>query len=481
MSKVSTLIRYQWISYWRSLQKTASVSAANQGILLLILVLVVLKYFQLLQVATTNLTRGNTALLKSLLTGIFVGLLFPLTSGTHFGADSRRLLQLPVSYGRLFLVRLVSLLIPPSSWLIVIAALAICYPLAHAPNPRAAIVAGLLFIVMSWQVGVAAANLMSISIARKILVWLCLIVAVIFGIKFSNGFALGDLDTVTRFSPTTLVVEAATNQSVGAALGVMTLLALIATGISFWSFGKSLEAITTRSRTKERVGKVHLPGRLGGLIAKDFRYFRRLLDSYLGVLAAIVCCIHLVGAQSPSADVVRIIILLMFLANSAIAFNLFGLDDHKGLNRYSLFPLTGTAILLSKNLAFLILVAVQLTPVLLLTIIRLGLWEMAGAVVEAFALAAAYLAWGNWMSVSHPVKLQFFRFSSSGSSLADSIGGLIFGSAPGVVAIYGLRNQQALWMVMLVTLSSFVVYLLSLIQFGKRFEKRRETIGAVLA
>ena len=200
MDDVVTLFRYQWSSYWRRLHRTGSVSAANQGILLLVLVLVIIKYFQMLQIAATNLTRGNTRLIGSLLIGIFVALLFPLASGTEVGA-SRRLLYMPIAHQKLFLVRLLSLLIPPSSWLIVLAALAICYPLAHAPNPIAAILAGLLWILMSWQIGAAAANLLSISLWRKILASMSLILLLLQVL----ASAMASLSPILRLRPVSIL------------------------------------------------------------------------------------------------------------------------------------------------------------------------------------------------------------------------------------------------------------------------------------
>lgn len=480
MSIILTLVRSQWTSYWRRLHQTGSVSAANQGILLLVLVLIVIKYFQLLQVAAAKLTRGNARLLDSLLTGIFVALLFPLASGTHVGTASRRLLHLPLSHRKLFVMRLLSSLIPPSSWLIVVASLAICYPLAYAPSPVAGIVAALLFMVMSWQIGVAAAHLLSISIWRRVLGSLIVIASLAAGVSFRNGISWRDFDSVNGLSPVALVVDAALGIHVWVALGGLGLLAVVTSFVAYRSFRQSLETVDTRARTRKLFGWVRLPGRLGGLIIKDFRYFRRLLDPYLGVLASLLCCFHLVFAEAPSADVARIIIVFIFLANSALAFNLFGLDDRSGLDRYALLPLTGRETLLSKNLAFAMLVGTQLVPILMLVTLRLGFAETAGEILEAIAVCAAYLAWGNWMSVSHPLKLQFFRFSSSGSALADNIGGLIFGSVPGVVAIYALRNAGLPWVVLLVTLFSLAVYVLSVVQFGRRFEQRREQMAAAL-
>jgi hypothetical protein len=268
----------------------------------------------------------------------------------------------------------------------------------------------------------------------------------------------------------------------GAIVSLFALLA-IAYLAALWSFGESLEA-RTKSRAQNRwlLDSFKLPGRLGGLITKDFRYFRRLLDPYLGVLVVILCAVHLVIAVAPSADVFRISILLVFSANSAVAFDLFGLENPSSLDRYTLMPLTGRATLLSKNLACALLIGAQLFPLLLLALWRLGLWISFGGIIEALSLAVAYLAWGNWMSVSHPLKMQFYRFSSSSAALADSIAGLIFGSLPGVVAIYGLRQgQRGILLISLVSSVFFGLYVLSLTRFGKRLESDRQTLAAAVS
>ena len=480
MDEVITLFRYQCSSYWRRLQRTGSVSAANQGILLLVVVLVIIKYFQTLQIAATDLTRGNTRLIGSLLIGIFFALLFPLASGMDVSV-LRRLLHMPISHQKLFLVRLLSLLIPPSSWLIVLASLAICYPLAHAPNGIPAVVAGLLFLLMSWQIGGAAANLLSISLWRRIFASTSLILLIAAGIGFRDGFAFTDLEVVTRFNPASLVIAAGFGRQAWVAVAALALLTVVATCVGFWAFKQALLSVNTRPAKRFQLSWLRLPGRLGGLVSKDFRYFRRLLDSYFGVLASASCCLHLLVAADPSADVARILILVIFLGNSAIAFNLFGLDDRSGLDRYTLLPLSGKVTVLSKNLAFSLLVAAQLLPIFALVSLRLGVGETASELLEAVSVTAAYLAWGNWMSVSHPLKLQFFRFSSSGSALADNIGGLIVGSAPGVVAIWALRGPGVPWIVILVTLVSLALYALSLVLFGRRFERRREQMAVALS
>src|SRR5215204_6719015 len=113
ISNVLSLARYQWLSYWRRLRSAGGVSAANQGIVLLILALVVVKYLQLLRVASNEISHGKTALLHALLLAISVIWVFPVASHGRESLRSRSLLHLPLSPVELFVIRQLALLISP--------------------------------------------------------------------------------------------------------------------------------------------------------------------------------------------------------------------------------------------------------------------------------------------------------------------------------------------------------------------------------
>ncbi len=134
-------------------------------------------------------------------------------------------------------------------------------------------------------------------------------------------------------------------------------------------------------------------------------------------------------------------VLLVFLPNSPLAFNSFGLDDRAGLDRLRLMPVTGKNILLSKNFAFVMIVGVQLLPLILLATWRLGIVASLLGIFEALALAAGYLIWGNWMSLSYPVKMQFFQFSNSNGLIVEAIAGLMLGSLPGMLVMYLYQTE----------------------------------------
>ena len=488
MDRISTIVGYEWRAYWRRFSR-AGLRAGNQGILLILTVLIAIKYFQFLLLTSARVERGDTTSLTALLGLVFLAWLFPLGANTRHTTASHKWLHLPLSLIERFLLRASSLLIPPTAWIVVVGSLAIVYPLAHANNPVLGVVAGLLFILLAWLMGLTVMNLLNSLHWRTTLgIAALVIVAITSMYVIREGVSAKPL---TRFiSPAVLVVRAATarasNQSVltpGISVVALALLTLTAGCLALWSFKRSLYATPAGAGAKVMLLSSRVfPGRLGGLISKDLKYFCRLLDIYLGVAVAMLGCLYLVVSIEPSASILWSFIVVVFLCNSAVVFNSFGLDSPPGLDRYTLLPLSGKSIVFSKNLAYLMIISLQVIPVLVLGGWRLGILSSLAGLIETLVLAFAYLTWGNWMSVHHPLKTQFFRFANSGAALVDSMGGLIFGSVPGIALIYlwqgqGIRPAAGTILVFLLTA---VLYLASVTRFGAHFSRDRERIAESL-
>ncbi len=483
MDRVATIINYEWRAYWRRFVR-AGLRGGNQAIILILSLLIAAKYLQLLKTAAANASTRNTQLLGSLLAAIFLTWLFPLAGSRRDTIASRKWLHLPLTLREQFMIRAASLLLAPSAWLLVAGSLAISYPLAHAPYPFTGIVGGLLFIAIAWLTGLTIAHLLHSTVWRRVL-WIVLLIGLmVAGIFLIKGGSLRGLSALPFFPPL-LVERAAMRDAVeqrAIALAALGMLLVIMGAAALWSFKRSLVGGSESGSEKLIFTSKIFPGRLGGLVAKDLRYFRKLLDVYLGVAAAILAGLYLLVADAPSAGVLWSFIVIIFLGNAAVPFNSFGLDNRRGMDRYTLLPLSGKSILLSKNLAYVVIVLVQVVPVLIIAVWPSGLQASVLGLVEAAAIAFAYLTWGNWMSVSHPLKMQFYSFANSSAALVDAMGGIIFGSLPGIVLIYlwKISGRGAVGMTALVVLLTGSLYLLSLRRYGGRVEANREQIAEAL-
>jgi hypothetical protein len=453
-------------------------NAGNQGILLIFSVLILVRYLQSLHAAAIDLPLGKRRLFESLLLAIFLVWMFPLASYARMSISTRKLLHLPLTLKDLFGIRLITLLIPPYSWVVLVGSLTICYPIIGAQNPVAGVIAALLFIVFSALTGLTVAQLLSIGVWRKLFFVTLVLAGLVISCLVQNGGARRWL-SLSSSLPASLVTRATLGTRSWFAiceLAVWTTVAFIA---ALWSFKKSLEVTPKRRSQKMTIfDSLRIPGPVGGLAAKDFRYFRRLLDPYLGVLAAALGCFYLVSAEEASAGLFQIFLLGMVVPNASLAFNFFGLDNRAAIERLNLMPVTGNTILLGKNLAFLMIVGIQVTPLILLGALRLGPLMGAVGIVEVASMAAMYMVWGNWMSINYPVKMQFFQFSTSNGLVVEALAGIVFGSLPGAIAIYLLHTEgsRAAWKIALVLLCSGLFYFVSLERLGKSFAQKQDKI-----
>ena len=481
MDRLAQIVGWQWRAHWRRFSRARNLAIGHQGITAIIALLLFYKYCRLLGSASVELTSGNTKLLQSLLAGLFLAWLFLPMSMSRSDSSVRRLLHMPFSINNLLAIKIGCLLITPYSWIVVAASLAIYYPLAHAPRPFSAMSAALLFISMSGMIGLTIAQLIRIAVWRK---WLFALVILICAAAFIlSGKDNSQFAQLLRLLPTNLVAGPAVGKNSLLSISALLVLNVISLAAMRWSFQQSLVNVRN-ARSGRRLDSIlfRLPGTTSGLAAKDFRYFRRLLDPYFGVLASALCCLYLVTANAPIAPIVWVFIVIIFIPNSPLAFNSFGLDTRSGLDRYALLPVSGATIIRSKNLAFLIFMGIQILPIIVMTSWRLGPLVSALSVVEAMSLAAIYLAWGNWMSISVPARMEFFRFAPAGGSLPEIIAAVFFCSLPGILTIYVLQTAAA-WRILaalLISLLCGAIYFFVTIISGKRFEAKREkVVGAI--
>jgi len=402
-------------------------------------------------------------MLERLLLGILLVWLFPLMSNARLSVTTRAIRHLPLSLKQLFIIKSVSLLIPPFAWIVVGASLGISYSLLHAPNPLPGISAALLFILLSWLTGLTVAQLMSIAFWRTVGV-----IIVVAGVFFAGSRNSSNILQLLSYSPGTFVSHAALGEQVWSQLLKLGILTVLAFAAALWSFRSSLESTEPSSSRKSRSSQLFL-GKTGPLSAKDFRYFRRLLDPYFGLLAGALGCFYLLSADTPTPEVFWIFIVLVFFPNAILTFNAFGLDSQSVIDRYALLPLSGREIIWSKNKAYVVTMLFELAPLFVLAMWRLGPSTVFFGIIEAALLSLAYLIWGNTIAVTHRFKMQFYRFSSGGSPI-DALAGVIFGSVPGAIALQVFGGSK--WWVALIMLIVYgVLYWCSLTWSGRKVEQ----------
>ena len=475
MDRIAAVLRFQWRAYWRRFKRKGNLTTNNAGVWILIGGLGFFKYLGQLPAVASQLARNETARYETLLTAVFFVWLFPVMGESWRSISTRGLLHTPLTVTQLFWIRVGSVFVSPVSWIVAACSLTLLYPIMKAAHPVTGIVGLLLFLLLSLSMSLTIAHALSNGYVRKILFAALIVVSAIVG-----GSWLASGRVASSWWPNRLVAGAAVAPKVSV-LVILAAMTIAAFALAFWSFNKSLESTgAKRSQRFSLFGLIELPGRLGGLVRKDLRYFFRLLDLHFALPIVILFVYYLIAVEEPSASAFRIAMVALFLPGISLAGNLFGLDSPLGLDRYALFPASGRDILLGKNLAFGLFFLILFAAIFPFALWRLGPGTTLIGVIEWLLLTFAYLSWGNWMSVRDPFRMQFYRFSAGGSPF-DGIVGLFFGSLPGVIIVLLHREQAAaVWQVALLLLVYSALYYFSLTHSGRRFETQREQIRQAL-
>jgi hypothetical protein len=471
MDRVAAILGFQSRAYWRRFHRAGNLTTNNAGVWILFGGIAVVRYLQFLPRISTQLAQGETARYEALLIGVFLVWMFPVMGESWRSISSRALLHTPLTPRELFLIRLGSVFVSPVTWVIAVCSLALGYPLANAPNPPAGMIALVFFLLLSLAMSLTIAHVLSSATMRKLLLGAIVVLSVLVG-----GLWLTKSTLAVAWWPNRLAADAAVQANAFRPVAALALLTIVAFGVSLWTFRSSLQYVGSRRSQRFTVlALIHFPGRLGGLLKKDLRYSIRLLDVYFALPIIILFVIYLASNPEPSVSVFRVVLIILFLPWISMTSNCFGLDSPLGLDRYSLFPLSGRDILLGKNLAFIVLCIGLVGAIFPLAFWRFGAGIMVLGFVELVLMALAYLSWGNWMSVREPYKMQFYRFSAGGSP-ADAIMGMLFGSVPGLIMVY----SGALWTTVLLILVYSALYYLSLTRSGRQLDQRREEIRQLL-
>jgi hypothetical protein len=482
MAGIALLLRYQWRAYWRRFSRGGGQALSQVLLSLLLGWLIFIELPPLLLQAANDLALGKTAIIDGILLTFSFGWLFLLHEDTNISMAAKNLVKFPLSFNTLLAVRVVSIFFSPVVMIIVIGSLMSLFPLLKSRNPAIGIAAAILFLSLALIAGLCLSHLIRIAAWRRGLLAIAAITIIPLGASLlaSEGQAKQRLLSTTMLAPARLATSVATGVTFQSALIPMLLL-LVFTGTAYflllWSFRQSLSAQqTNRSSWIRKADFIRLPGRLGGLVGKEQRYFRRIFLPWTGLLFALACSLALLQNAIPPI-VFQSAILLVLVIDFDLTTNFFGLDRAWELNRYLIFPLKGKEIVFSKNLGIAIIAAAQLAPMLALACWRFGWVEAILGLLEATALMLAFLAWGNLISVNNPYKIDSLIFPSGKNFVYDLIG-LTFGGLPGIAIIYLIQvnSSNLIIKIVLIVLLAAAVYLGSTRYAGRKIERSWETI-----
>jgi hypothetical protein len=486
LAGASLIFRYQWRAFWRRVLRTGRVKF-YLTVLTLLGWMAAVALPDSLSRAAGELAAGQTVSMDRLLLVLCLLWLVVLGEDLNVSLSSDRLRRFPLDARSLLALRLLSLFLSPIAWLATIVSLLGVSPLLSAPHPLLGSLAAFLFLVLAIGFGMSVSQPLGIASRRtKLLVAVAALVAV------AVAFALASMHQGSRplsaslmaADPATLVTTVAVATTPYAmVVPVATLLVSGAAvwSLFLWSFLRSLHDGTSERTARRATSIARLPGRLGPLVQKELRSVSRVLDLWMVLLLALAAA-ALSLAGSLSSTFRQTIFVIVCALNINVTLNCLGLDRPAGLTRYLVLPIRGKDLFLAKNVAVMVVVAVQLMLLLAIGALQSGFMQLGAEIVVAIVLVLAHLAWGNVVSVFEPRRAEPYWFTSAGDPLTASVSALI-GSAPGMAVIVLLRSDSPIVALAIaaIVLLTMAAYYSSLRYAGSSFERRIETISHRLA
>lgn len=449
---VIKLLPYLWHAWWRKTKQRGVWHGANTATVTVIALFTVVAVMVAAIFAAKAYWRDDigqaSIMLEFCLNTVMVAWLsVPVMIGASIaegrGLQPVRLGQFPFGMTQLMGIGLLGHLVQPIYWLLMAGSVMVFLPLFAAPNPALGVLAAILFLLISvlaaWSVELFGGALFSTRRGREIMMVLALLLLVPMFILLNSDFdytqghlfittlgreflllnddgTSGILVNMRAFSPSVIVSEAARGQAPPSSLALMAVAVLLLGWLGRVSLRRVMlnppAGVSGRGKhVKGLHGWSWLPSDVGPLVVKEVRYLSRTLDHLMGVGMGLVGFVWVFVKPEHLPWVLPLGMVNIIFNESAIPLNVFGLDG-SGHNRYHLIPLGSRQVLRSKNLAFFILAAVQIAPLVLAGFLK---GEPGIALACLFGTAAVCLViagGGNIASIKSPAPRAFFNFDS---------------------------------------------------------------------
>jgi len=447
------LLPYLWRAYWRDVGKRGVWRNANMASVTAFGIIGLPIFAMLLIFAVVSFRDGVTdrglLLIEMALTGIFATwLMLPLlvssVSGRGQGLELVRMRQFPLSILQLFHVGALASLIQPVYWILMIASVLLLVAIGFSPLPLPGVVAGLLLVVsaavLSWALGLLLAAVVSSRRGRELglgflafgmaPLWFVLTGDVEYEagaltmtiadhnyLLFDETGRQGLLTDLRAWTPSAWVTAAATGTA--PLRGFLCLLVLLGGSLAVAVLSlrrqvsqppETLGSSASRQRSISPI--LGLPAPLGVAAAKELRYLSRTLDALMGYVGGAIAAIWMLVRPENGPWVIALVMPLVVFNEMVIPLNNFGLDG-AAVDRYRLLPLRGRQVILSKNIAYVLLVLIELALPVLVALFRVGVPYTLACLCGCLSVCCLTMTWGNFVSVRSPAAREFFNFDSS--------------------------------------------------------------------
>lgn len=184
-------------------------------------------------------------------------------------------------------------------------------------------------------------------------------------------------------------------------------------------------------------------GPLPELLMKDLRLISRHLEPWIALLISLQGTVYFLTDKKPHPVALAGGTLVVLSLMGPLTLNSFGLETRRAINRYRLLPLSGLAILRSKNHAFFILSLLLLAPMTVCSVFRTGILPALTSIFSAGMMALLFASWGNEIAIRFPRRCRPYRIAGFGleSGILRGVVIYVFCCSPGIILLLVTRGH----------------------------------------
>ncbi len=477
MAGAIKLLQFKMLAYWRRGFSVRGNYDRASFFIVLILLLAAYGYIRLLDQSAKALSIGDANGVNVLLAVVFFAWLFPAFEGQRVSAQLVRFLFLPLTRTQFALVGLASVFLVPTSVIALAVSLSAIYPFLVSGHLGVGAFMIVIYASFSAFFLTLIVGLLKLRTFRLILFLTALLWAMMFfGWKLRFDLSTGYLphDLVTRLI-----------SADGISLDAMLLVAFAAAALCLAVLTLRLttfhQAGSNRRLTPRWLRTIRLPIRFGEMVKKDFFSAWKLLDSYIALLVSVIYAIILTSTEMSFLSFGPAVSFSIIMS-STVAFNIFGLETAASFERLSLAPIKPRDLFIAKNHAFALLIFSQTFFLFPLVLFQFGAVLTMAAVFKTVSIGLLYMAWGNYLSIKFPFKMNFYEFSFGGS-IPDMLAGIFVISVIAILPDLLLSDNNFFVLISNAGLAvfSFYIYRFSLRRLSGKLFNAWEKIGLMIS
>jgi len=476
MAGAIEFLRYQQLSHWRSAFSLRSQHDKLSFFLLLIFLFASYRFILLLNIAAKEFSEGKTSTWTGISVGAFLVWMIPAIECQALAVKTEEFSFLPIGKIRFAVMNILSVFFVPTCAIALVISAAAAWPLLYSSQPAVGLFGLFLYCLLAAFTWTAFFRLLKLR-SFRIFLFALIVFAMILLSRSNHVLNGGELISGTPLVGLVSGETVYTNIALLAGLAVCVFLIAL---VSMW-MRISASARIDRRTHPGFFSRLPLPVPFAETIKKDLSFAWKTPDCYLSFIVSVIYAIILVQADFSFVSY-SIAITVSVMLSATLACNFFGLETAAGFERLTLFPITPTELLKSKNIGFILLVFSQSFFLLPIVLYKFGGLYLIVAVMKTISIALLWTAFCNHLSLRFPFEMSFYEFSIGGSIpsiMLATISVSIAGNLPDVVS----RGNDAIAVAantILLTVSCFV-YRFALAAAAKKLPGCWENIGERIA